>query len=84
MGHLNKKIGVKYLVLCLDCFISWWILLGNLRDSREQKENSCGHSTCNWAKLPAWPSHLPHVKIHLWLLGCFSKLLKSYLMKSYF
>ena len=30
MGHLNKKIGVKYLVLCLDCFRSWWILLGNL------------------------------------------------------
>ena len=40
MGHLNKKIGVKYLVLCLDCFRSWRILLGNLRESREQKRTA--------------------------------------------
>lgn len=48
MGCLNKEMGVKY--LCLDCFRSMWVLLGNLRGTGIG-ENSCGHSNCKWPKL---------------------------------
>lgn len=35
MGRLNNEMNVKYLVVCLDCFRSMWVLFGNFRGSWE-------------------------------------------------